>query len=386
MKLIKPEVFRCAAWGTLTTTLLGIMIIVGSRNLAHFDAALVAYTFATLFSTFGVTYRYAMWLQRPPTKMYWKRGWQAFFNGKRLARNTGKLATRVATDFAGNRFIWKRSSLRWVAHFFIMWGCLVAFAITFPLVFGWMHFTTDGNRLDWYRAYVFGFPTIAFPVHSIFAFVLFHGLVWCSFAVIIGVMMAMRRRLREHGAAAVQQWTEDILPLVLLFAISVTGLMLTASYTWMRGYAFDFIAILHAITVIFTLLYLPFGKFFHIFQRPAQLGASFYKDVGEAGEKAHCRRCGDAFSSVMHVRDLIEVQRKLGYSYEMDGETEHYQWICPPCRRAMLALAQGLTWIPEHGDEPIHSAPPGHLPHPIFGNPVVTEGPLGDEDKKNLHF
>ena len=68
--------------------------------------------------------------------------------------------------------------------------------------------------------------------------------------------------------------------------------MLTASYTWMKGYAYDFLAILHAITVIFTLLWLPFGKFFHIFQRPAQLGVSFYKEVGEREEPANCRRCG----------------------------------------------------------------------------------------------
>ena len=80
-----------------------------------------------------------------------------------------------------------------------------------------------------------------------------------------------------------QQFGEDFLPLLLLFAISVTGLMLTASYTWMKGYAYDFLAILHAITVIFTLLWLPFGKFFHIFQRPAQLGVEFYKDVGARG-------------------------------------------------------------------------------------------------------
>ena len=44
------------------------LIILGSRKLAHFDAALVGYTFATLFATFGITYRYAMWLQRPPTR------------------------------------------------------------------------------------------------------------------------------------------------------------------------------------------------------------------------------------------------------------------------------------------------------------------------------
>ena len=60
-------VFKAIGWGVGVTTLLGIMIAVGSRNLTHFDAALVAYTFATLFATFGVTYRYAMWIQRPPT-------------------------------------------------------------------------------------------------------------------------------------------------------------------------------------------------------------------------------------------------------------------------------------------------------------------------------
>jgi hypothetical protein len=47
--------------------------------------------------------------------------------------------------------------------------------------------------------------------------------------------------------------------------------MLTASYSLMKGYAFTFIAILHSITVIATFIWLPFGKFFHIFQRPDTL-------------------------------------------------------------------------------------------------------------------
>ena len=41
--------------------------------------------------TFGITYRYAMWLQRPPTRMYWRRGWQAFFSPRDRRR-----ATRVS--------------------------------------------------------------------------------------------------------------------------------------------------------------------------------------------------------------------------------------------------------------------------------------------------
>src|SRR6185369_12215138 len=119
---------------------------------------------------------------------------------------------------------------------------------------------------------------------------------------------------------ALQMFSEDFLPLILLFAISLTGLMLTASYTWMRGYAYDFIAILHAITVIFTLLWLPFGKFFHIIQRPAQLGVMFYKDSGRKTAQAHCNRCGTPFASELQVKDLIVVEKQLGFTYEGDGE------------------------------------------------------------------
>ncbi|MBM7844949.1 hypothetical protein [Herpetosiphon giganteus] len=381
----RHPVRKAILWGCITTISLAIMIAVGSRELAHFDAALVAYTFATLFATFGITYRYTMWLQRPPTAMYWKRGWQMFFKPQRLLTNMRNLFTRTSSDFAANRFIWKRGKLRWLAHWFIMWGCIVAVAITFPLVFGWLHFASVPGSLDSYRAYLFGFALFDFPVDSIFAFLMFHGLVWSSFAVIFGVMLAMWRRMRDHGAASVQQFVEDILPLILLFAISVTGVMLTASYTWMRGYAFDFIAILHAITVIFTLLYMPFGKFFHIFQRPAQLGATFYKDAGATSEQAHCRRCGEAYSSRMHVEDLISVQKQLGFRYEVAGEVEHYQWICPPCRRAMFVLAQTKQWQGNFGDQmfsSMHEQPAA----PRFGNPVISEGPLGHEDQANLHF
>ena len=37
---------RAALWGIAATIILGAMIMAGSRNLAHFDAALVGYTFA----------------------------------------------------------------------------------------------------------------------------------------------------------------------------------------------------------------------------------------------------------------------------------------------------------------------------------------------------
>jgi len=341
----QAERIRAAAWGTLLTALLAAAIVVGSRNLQNFDAALVGYTFATLFATFGLAYRYSMWLQRPPTRMYWKRGWQVFWTRGFRSRNTAVLGRRALVDVAGNRFIFMRGRLRGMAHWLIMWGCLLAAAITFPLVWGWIHFETVPGNMEMYRAYVFGIHAQDFPVDSLFAFLIFHGLVWSSFLVIGGVMLAFRRRMIDHGAVATQQFGQDILPLLLLFAISTTGLMLTASYTWMRGYAYDFLAILHAATVIITLLWLPFGKLFHVFQRPAQLGVGFYKDAGARGEKAVCARCGRPHAPRMMVDDLITVERELGFTYEMpDGG--HYQNVCPRCRRALFGLAQGALWRP----------------------------------------
>lgn len=370
-------------WAAALTLLLSALILVGSRNLSHFDAALVGYTFSVLFAAFGLTYRYAMWLHRPPTAMYWRRGWAAFFRRGWHIRNATTLARRVALDIAANRFIFARHPLRGLAHLLIMWGCLLAVAITFPLVFGWLHFRSVPGHLGLYETVVFGFPAFRFAHDSLAGFFLFHGLVWASFLVIAGVMLAVRRRMRDEGAAAVQRFAEDFMPLILLFAVSLTGLMLTASYTWMKGYAYTFIAILHAITVIGTFLWMPFGKFFHIFQRPAQLGVGFYKDVGRSQELAHCRRCGHAFSSRMHIEDLIAVERQLGFSYEIPGDDGHYQWICPRCRRASLAMAQGRLWLGHRGGVPLAADGPLPMPRPV--NAGLGNGPLGDEDAENFY-
>ena len=49
------ERVRAGAWAALVAAGLAAAIVVGSRNLQHFDAALVGYTFATLFAAFGIT-------------------------------------------------------------------------------------------------------------------------------------------------------------------------------------------------------------------------------------------------------------------------------------------------------------------------------------------
>jgi hypothetical protein len=200
--------------------------------------------------------------------------------------------------------------------------------------------------LSRYRAFAFGLAIFDFRHESLFGEMIFHGLVWASILVITGVFLAFQRRLRDHGAAALQDFREDILPLFLLFAVSMTGVLLTVSYTWMKGYGYEFLAILHAVTVIFTLLWLPFGKFFHIFQRPAQLGVSFYRDAAAQGQAASCARCGAGYADRAQIDDLIQVERELGYDYQTSaGESGHYQHICPVCRRKMFALANHGAWF-----------------------------------------
>jgi NNP family nitrate/nitrite transporter-like MFS transporter len=330
---------RAGAWATLWTALLIAAIVVGSRNLQNFDAALVIYTFAVIFATWGVVYHYNVWLDKPPTRLYWDRGWQLFWKRGPLS-SLGFILKTAATHIFAQRFIGKRSALRWWMHQFIFWGCVLAMAITFPLVFGWIGFRSRLDDQMTYITYLFGFPAGQFRLGTLVAEALFHGLDIAAFLVLAGIGLSLWRRMRDQGAQAVQSFAMDFFPLVLLFAISITGLALTVSQEWLCGQAYSFLAILHAITVIAGLLYLPFGKFFHIFQRPAQLGVKLYHQTGDQGAAARCARCGQRFASQMHVDDLRQVLSRLNFDYTTDGPGRHWQALCPACKRKILAAAQ----------------------------------------------
>jgi hypothetical protein len=331
------EQARAGAWATLWTGLLAAAIVVGSRNLQNFDPALVVYTFATIFATWGVAYHYYVWIQKPPTQMYWRRGWQ-LVRQQGVLRSLGRLLPVAWTHIAAQTFIRRRSVLRWWMHQLLFWGCILAVLITFPLVFGWIHFRLllgkSGQDQMSYVTYIFGFPTGSFRLGTVLAWLLFHGLDVAAVLVLGGIALALWRRMRDRGARAVQDFGRDFFPLILLFAISVTGLALTASTLWLRGSFYGFLSILHAITVIAALLFLPFGKFFHIFQRPAQLGVKLYHQVGEESEGALCARCGQRFASRMHVDDLKTTLGQLGFHYQ------NWQELCPACKRITLAGAQ----------------------------------------------
>jgi len=341
----RVDVARATGWGLFIASLVLVGIYFGSRRLRDFDAALVPYAGASVFSAFGLGYRYSMWLTKPPTRLYWWRGWRLFFTPSRIVRNISHLAGLFLVNIVAQRFIEKRSPLRWAAHWGIFWGSILAAAVTFPLSFGWIHFETAGTVQKTYQAFVFGVRAFTFDLDGWLAPIVFNVLDISAVLVLAGVVLALWRRGRDRGSLAVQQVGNDLLPLAMLFAVSITGIFLTVSTHAMRGLHYGFLSQLHAVTVIFTLLYLPFGKFFHIFQRPAQLGVAFYREAGVESGPAQCACCGTAFASRMHVEDLKQIERELGIRFAATAAPHgHYQDVCPSCRRKNVALVQDRLW------------------------------------------
>jgi len=113
---------------------LTFLIIVGSRNLEHYDAALFGYTVASVVAFGAVVFRYAIWLQRPATRVYWRRGWKLFRDRKNLIANTSSAAKTLVGGLAAQKFIFRRGFQRWLMHQLIMWGCII-YLLLITLIF-----------------------------------------------------------------------------------------------------------------------------------------------------------------------------------------------------------------------------------------------------------
>ncbi len=379
--------------GVALTLAVSASIWLGSQGLRHFDPAVTGYALGTLLAAFAVGYRFMTWAQRPPSRMYFRRGLQLFFRraggtGHRpvpsgdspgrtsevggtadgavakdttsipvggsltgagespaLPHGVGTLGRTLATKFVTQGFIARRSPLRWVMHVCLSGGCTLAFAITFPLVFGWVHFESLPDNAEVYQVKALGLSVDQFSIHSAKAFVMFNLLNFSALIVLVGLVLAAWRRVTDAGELATQKFFEDILPLLLIFAVTATGLALTVSYKFMGGRGHGLWAVVHMVSVVSLLLYIPFGKLFHIFQRTCSLSVSLYKKAGQGGPRALCRGCGQDFASQMHVDDLKTVLDRLGFNYRFATARGrvHYQDICPACRRRLLALNQGRS-------------------------------------------
>ncbi|HEX2910569.1 MAG TPA: hypothetical protein VH186_07150 [Chloroflexia bacterium] len=345
--------------GTLT-----VLIIVGSRGFLHFDSALLGYAVSTVFAVLGITYRYVIWLNRPATKLYWKRGWQLFWNRQNFKKHKGLIPFTIFHNIFLQTFILKRGFWRWFMHFNIFWGCVLAACVTFPLVFGWMTFQLETP--DMYRVELFGFSTfVTMAVRSWTAWLVFHALDISAVMCLMGLSIAIGRRLKNLELLAIQRFSFDFVPLFLLLLISVTGLMLTGTDLYLEGRFHSAISLIHQAIVIMGILYLPFGKFFHIVERPAAIGIELYQKVAEAEAQHECKRCGEKFTSAMHMADIKTTLQEQGFKFTLpqapeaanaaadsgsvSGEEVHLQDYCPRCKRVMRGMAYanlaGKKWV-----------------------------------------
>jgi len=344
---------RAAIAAIIATIVTLVLVFIGSRGFADFDAALIGYFVATVFAIAALTYRYALWIERPPTTHYFRAGWATFLSWKNFRRYTTLVPRALWTDIFGQTFIRKRSTARWLTHLAIFWGVVLSVLVTVPLTFGWVRFTLVPP--DGYRAWFFGFPVLTFPIHAGIGFATFHVLDFTAVLLIAGVTAAMWRRIRDRGLLTTQRFGFDLMPLILLFAIAITGLALTASSTWWGGAFYWFIALVHQVVVVLWLISLPFGKFFHIVERPASIGVTLYQQVVQDVEYygpepqpapplaprpvTHCKRCGAEAPSALFITDLEEVLSDLGQHYDLGADRGLLQDYCPTCKRILRADA-----------------------------------------------
>lgn len=312
----------------------------GSGWFRWFDTALAGYLFGMVFFAFATIYRYTVWLRRPPTARLHARGWEALWQPGRRGRNSGSLLGLIVRNLFLQDFIWKRSRSRWLAHQSLFWGCVLAVAVTFPLTLGWIHFKSISQSARTYEATFTTIPMIEFDVGGAIAWFFFHALDISAVLVLVGVFIFLFRRLKDRGAVATTR-SNDHLALAGLFAVSVTGLMLTVSHQFLDGEFYSFLNVLHALTVMIGLAYIPFGKLFHIFQRPANLGVRYYRRAAAEGETQPCSQCGEGFASRLQVGDLKDILPDLGFDYD-DADGGSWQDVCPACRRRLVARSQSL--------------------------------------------
>ena len=114
----------------------------------------------------------------------------------------------------------------------------------------------------------------------------------------------------------------------------------------MNGQGHGALVWIHMISVIALILYIPFGKLFHMFQRLVSLCVTAYKKAGDKEETANCMVTGEPYASQRHVDDLKTVLDELGFDYRFEtneGRQLHYQDISPQGRRRLIAFNQGRT-------------------------------------------
>jgi hypothetical protein len=306
----------------IAVVLILTMTYVGTRAFTHVDLNLYGYMVGTFVFLGGLFYRFIAWSERPPAKVFIRKGMKLIFRGK--------AAVDTADNLALYRFIWNRAPWRWIQHFLIGWGCILSCFVTFPLVFGWMYFTMSDNGT--YTVVFMGIDLMRIAADGFLAYLFYNALNITAFMVIAGVCMALYRRIKSMQARAEQTFIFDFMPLYMLLFVSITGLLLTGSNLFLHGWMHPTLSLIHQFSVIITLIYLPFGKLAHIPMRPLGALVKHYREHYSAEQMKTCKVCSGTFVSLEQSNDVIDVLKANDIEFAMK-EGFHLAELCLPCRR-----------------------------------------------------
>ncbi|MGO4889317.1 MFS transporter [Anaerobacillus sp. MEB173] len=310
---------------------------VATNQFAHMKLAQMGYIIGSFVFAIGITVRMCSWLIRPATKQVVKRSIQNMKQGSKMKRNYKAIFKTLVDNIILQKFIFKRGTYRGIMHWLIAWGCLGSFAITFGLVFGLFRFDLVDPHT--YQMIVFGFPTITMSPTGILAQMAFNGLNITALLLLIGLIMALIRRTNNKNLAVTQRVEFDLVPLFMLLAVTVTGLVLTVSYKFMGGWMHHNLTIIHqAVTVVF-LIYFPFGKLFHLPIRPLATAVPMnYQEVLQVDTRP-CKSCQKEYSSDAQIEDVKGILGAQAFDLQME-DGSYLADYCPACRRRMRVMKQ----------------------------------------------
>ncbi len=316
---MKAAAFRDAS---LATLVLLAAIHAGSGQGEHFDAALRGYAFGVVTVFFVTAYRAAMLWRHPAAALFARELGRALCQPSWWRESLSEFGRSLVTQ----RFLAARGRLRWLAHLSLSWGTLLAFLVTVPLVFGWMHFEVAGERR--YRTHAFGAGLLSFDVDSLLGWLVFHVLHVCSVLVLLGctyfVLVRLRARGEWHG-----QRSFHLAPLLALAWLAATGLALPWAAQQGDASLVRLAQVLHQVAVLGLLAGLPFGKLAHLLLRPLHAGAVLLRRTRAS---VRCRLCEAPLApgeQVVRVHEILSRER-VGAPAPV--------WLCTACRRRAVAM------------------------------------------------
>ncbi|WP_064537382.1 hypothetical protein [Mesobacillus campisalis] len=337
LKLEKSFYSKTSMYSFFVVLILFFSMWVSTSNFLHIDMALLGYMISSMVFAIGLVIRMSFWLYRKATNRVASRSVENLFTKERFKRNARAIFKTFIDNIILQKFIFKRGLYRGIQHIMISWGCLISFAFTFGLTFGWFRF--DLIDSDTYQMIAFDIPVMTMAAHGWFSEIVYNILNIGAVMVMIGVCMALYRRITDYDVKVTQRFEFDLLPLYILLAVTGTGLLLTLSYKFLGGFGHHYMSMTHQVTVIIMLMYFPFGKLFHVPIRPLATAVPMsYQEVLKVDTKA-CKSCGQPYSNDDQIADVQAILKAQSFDLQM-ADGSYLSDYCPGCRRRMRALKQ----------------------------------------------